>query len=112
MIDKNVQKYLLLYGASVGLANVFDGPWRRWSSKANFNGWTSMHVLWGGIAYKFKLSLNQTIALSVLNEAVELWLRKNHPVAMWGDPESNLNIAIDVSANIGGWLAARKLLGT
>ena len=112
MIDKNVRNYLLLYGASVAFANVVDGPWRRWSREAkNFNGWTAMHLLWGGIAYKFDLSLNQTLALSVLNEAVELWLRKNHPVAMWGDPESKLNVAIDVAANAGGWLAARKLLG-
>ena len=110
----NVVKYSLLFAASVAAIHlVKNGPWRTWK-QGRFEGkavdpWTLQHVMWGMIANRMGLTVEQHAVLGAINEVGELWIRRNRPGSLWGTPESPVNVAVDLLANTAGWYLADRI---
>lgn len=105
-------KFVALYGAYVAGLHLIDGPWRSW--KRGHEGqpvdpWTASHVVWGMIANRMGVPLEQFMALGTINEAVEVGVRAVRPDLLWGTPESPANVITDMAANWAGWELANRL---
>lgn len=93
------------YAAYVWLLHNVDGPWRRWKKGDAIDMWTFTHVLWGVIGKRWGLTANEMVVLSVLNEAGEAWVRANRPDLLFGSPESNANVIVDVGVTMAAFAA-------
>lgn len=97
-------KYVALYGGYVVFLHAVDGPWRSWKTEpAAVDPWTLQHVLWGALGSYMGLTPIQVLALSSVNELVEYGVRKARPDLLWGTPESNANVFMDLVATLAGW---------
>jgi hypothetical protein len=97
-------KFSGLFLAYVTAIHLVDGPWRRWKKGREgdaLDPWTLSHVASGFIANRMGVGEGEFMALGVVNEVAELWIRENRPDLLWGEPESPGNVAADIAAN---WL--------
>lgn len=102
-MERKLVPFLLAYGGYVLTLHLVVGPWRSWSRGEALDNWTLTHVAWGAIAKRMGLSARELLVLSLLNEGVEWWLRRNRPDLLWGEPETLLNVALDLGATGVGW---------
>ena len=103
---------MALYGGYVFFLHAVDGPWRHWKDGREgqaVDPWTVQHVLWGALGSYMGLAPTQVLLLSSLNEMAEAWVRKTHPDALWGSPESTHNVFMDLVATLAGWKLAELL---
>ncbi len=92
--------FLLAYALYVAFLNTVPGPWRDWKgekAKAT-DPWTLQHVIWGAIASAAGYSQKELLALGLLNELVELAVRRLRPDLLWGTPETPANVVVDLLA--------------
>ena len=91
---RGVVPFLALYAGYVTFLHVSPGPWHRWKvgrEGSPTDPWTGQHILWGVIAQRMGLTLNQLMALGTLNEVGELLIAEYQPHWLWGQPESKAN---------------------
>ena len=102
--------YVLSYGAYVAILHAVDGPWRSWKvgrEGKTLDPWTLQHVAWGALAGLAGITQLELLGLGVLNELVELGVRRARPDLLWGSPETIANVAGDlVAAALGRALVA------
>ena len=107
-------KFVALYTSYVLALHAIDGPWKHWKEGYEgraFDPWSFQHVIWGLIAQRMGLERNQIMALSAINEAVEMGVRAVRPDLLWGSPETPLNVITDLGATWAGWEMGRFLPG-
>lgn len=97
-----MRKFVALYLAYVAALHYVDGPWKGWKKGAVVDNWTYTHIVWGMIAKKMGLTLDELFLLEVINELGEGIVRETRPDLTFGSPESWSNIGMDfVSTNVG-----------
>lgn len=102
-MSKNLPAYVIAFLGVGVLVNKTPGPWKTWDKGTVVDNWTWAHLAWGWIAKKMGVTFEELLALGVINELGEAWIRNNRPEWTYGGPESGLNIAADIAANQVGW---------
>lgn len=101
--------YVGLFSAVVVGIHVVPGPWRHWSDGKVVDKWWLTHIVWGWLGARMNQSLDQQMALTAANEAIEAWARNHRPDLTWGGHETPANVAMDFVGNaLGWWLGARR----
>lgn len=106
---KGLAGYVGLYTAYVVFLHAVDGPWKRWRRYGVIDAWTATHVAWGALARAMGVPEGTLVLLAASNELVELGTRRWRPDLVWGAPETNANIAMDVVSTWIGWRIASSV---